>query len=207
MFAAWHNQVPQYLLTISQQSLLIPLQATSHMLQATSHIHFTYTWSEISETKNWRGRNETIETSGRLHPLWPQSKRLHTTWTTDYMHSGQDRWIQTKLVFTLAKNATKPNRLEIIPLQTTRKKDNRKTEKTMERATVNLEAERIKGPNPWCLWWWWCSEILSTTNQLSHLLCEAFNGKVPPEHPPGRAASSLGRRFLWDRFSIRMQLQ
>ena len=65
----------------------------------------------------------------RLHPLWPQRKRLHTTWTTDYMHTRQDRWIQTKLVFTLTKNATKPNPLEIIPLQTTRKKKNRKTEK------------------------------------------------------------------------------
>ena len=25
-----------------------------------------------SETKNWSGRNEIIETSGRLHPSWPQ---------------------------------------------------------------------------------------------------------------------------------------
>ena len=41
-----------------------------------------------------------------------------------------------------------PLNLEIIPLQTTRKTDNRKTEKTMERATMNLETERIKGSNP-----------------------------------------------------------
>ena len=50
--------------------------------------------------------------------------------------------------FTLAKNATKPNPLEIIPLQATRKKDNRKTEETLERATVTLGTERIKGSNP-----------------------------------------------------------
>jgi hypothetical protein len=47
--------------------------------------------------------------------------------------------IQTELVFALAKNATKPNPLEIIPLQTTRKKNNWKTEETLARAAVNLE--------------------------------------------------------------------
>jgi hypothetical protein len=81
--------------------------------------------------------------------------RLHTLWTTDYMHTRQDRWIQTKLAFTLAKNATKPNPLEIIPLQTPRKENNWKTKETLERATVTLEMERIKGSSPWCLWWWW----------------------------------------------------
>jgi hypothetical protein len=25
----------------------------------------------------------------------------------------------------------------------------------LARAAVNMEAERIKGSNPWCLWWWW----------------------------------------------------
>jgi hypothetical protein len=25
----------------------------------------------------------------------------------------------------------------------------------LERAVVTLEAERIEGSNPWCLWWWW----------------------------------------------------
>ena len=52
------------------------------------------------------------------------------------------------MVFTLAKNAKNPNPLEIIPLQTTRKKDGRKTEETLERATVTLGTERIKGSNP-----------------------------------------------------------
>ena len=108
----------------------------------------------LTKTKNWSGRNEVIETSGRLHPLWPQNKRLHTPWTTDWMHTRQDRWIQTKLALTLAKNATKRNPLEIISLQTTRKENNWKTEETLARAVVTLETERIKGSNPWCLWWW-----------------------------------------------------
>jgi len=104
----------------------------------------------LSETKNWSGRNEVIETSGRLHPSWPQSKRLRTPWTTDWMHTRQDGWIQTELVFTHAKNATKPNPFEIISLQTTKKENNWKTEETLERAVVTLETERIKGSNPWC---------------------------------------------------------
>jgi len=49
-------------------------------------------------------------------PFMTTNKRLHTPWTTDYMHTGQDRWIQTELAFTLAKNATKPNPFEIISL-------------------------------------------------------------------------------------------
>jgi hypothetical protein len=55
--------------------------------------------------------------------------------------------MQTELVFALAKNATKPNPLEIIPLQTTRKENNWKTEETLARAAVTLETERIKGSN------------------------------------------------------------
>ena len=89
------------------------------------------------------------------HPLWPQNKRLQTPRTTDYRHARQDRWIQTELDFTLAKNTTKPNPFEIIPLQTTSKENNWKTEKALARAAVTLDTERIKGPKPWCLWWWW----------------------------------------------------
>jgi len=107
----------------------------------------------LTKTKNWSGRYEVIETSGRLHPSWPQNKRLHTPWTADWMHTRKDRWIQTELAFTLAKNATKPNPFEIISLETTRKENNWKTEETLERAVVTLETERIKGSNPW--WWWW----------------------------------------------------
>ena len=138
-------------------------------------LYMNYAFDSLTETKNWSGRNETIETSGRLHPLWPQSKRLHTTWTTDYMYTRQDRWIQTKLVFTLAKNATKPNPLEIILLQTTRKKDSRKTEERLERATVTLGTERIKGSNPWCLWWWWHALRMQLSLFLYVSFCWEFN--------------------------------
>jgi len=68
----------------------------------------------LTETKNWSGRKEVIETSGMLHPLWPQNKWLRIPWTADWMHTGQDRWIQTELAFTLAKNYTEPNIFEII---------------------------------------------------------------------------------------------
>ena len=112
----------------------------------------------LTKTKNWSGRNEVIETSGRLHPLWPQNKRLHTPRTTDYRHTRQDRWIQMELAFTVAKNATKPNPFEIIPLQTTRKENNWKTEEALARAVVTLETERIKESNLRCLWWWWVRE-------------------------------------------------
>ena len=47
-----------------------------------------------------------------------------------------------------AKNATKPNPFEIIPLQTTRKENNWKTEEALARVAVTLETERIKGSNP-----------------------------------------------------------
>jgi hypothetical protein len=65
----------------------------------------------------------------------------------------QDRWIQTELVFTLAKNASKPNPFKIISLQTTRKENNWKTEETLARTVTTLETERIKRSNPWYLWW------------------------------------------------------
>jgi len=41
---------------------------------------FIWVWKldsdSFTETKNSSGRNEIIETSGRLHPSWPQNKRL-----------------------------------------------------------------------------------------------------------------------------------
>jgi hypothetical protein len=58
------------------------------------------------------------------------------------------RQIQTELDSKLAKNATKPNPFEIIPLQTTGKENNWKTEETLARAAITLETERIKGSNP-----------------------------------------------------------
>ena len=109
----------------------------------------------FTKTKNLSGRNEVIETCGKLHPSWPQNKWLHTPRTADYRHTRQDRWIETELVSKLAKNATKPNPFEIISLQTTRKEKNWKTREMLERAVVILETDRIKGSNHWCLWWWW----------------------------------------------------
>ena len=110
--------------------------------------------NSLTKTNNWSGRNEVTETSGRLHPLWPQIKWLHTPRTTDHRHNRQDRRIQTELAFTLAKNSTKPNPFEIIPLQTRRKENNWKTEEALARAAVSLGTERIKGSNSWCLWWY-----------------------------------------------------
>jgi hypothetical protein len=43
--------------------------------------------------------------------------------------------------------ATKPNPFKIIPLQTTRKENNWKTEETSAGTVVTLETERIKGSN------------------------------------------------------------
>jgi len=116
--------------------------------------------NSLTKTKNRSGRNEVTETSDRLYPLWPQNKWLHTPRTTDYRHTRQDRWIQTELASTLAKNPTKPNLFKIITLQTTRKENNWKTEEALARAAVTLETERIEGSNPWCLWCWPVSLII-----------------------------------------------
>ena len=62
--------------------------------------------------------------------------------------NGIVQTIQTELAFTLAKNATKRNPFEIIPLQTTRKEKNWKTEEALAPTAVTLETERIKGSNP-----------------------------------------------------------
>jgi hypothetical protein len=127
-----------------------------------------------------------------LHPLWPQNKWLRTPWSTDWMHTRQDRWIQTELVFTLAKNAAKPNLFEIILLQTKTKENNWKTEETLARAVVILETERIKGSNPWCLWWWW--RILSWSRFKfryvhSHGGSEEISGSPLSEFEPVRVQS------------------
>ena len=131
-------------------------------IKTIQHTGFTYIFisfrkldsNSLTKTKNWNGRNKVIETSGRLHPLWPQKKLLHTPRTTDHRHIRQDRRMQTEMASTLAKNATKPNPFEIVPLQTTGKENNWKTEETLAKPAVNLETERIKGSNPWCLWWY-----------------------------------------------------
>jgi len=50
-----------------------------------------------------------------------------------------------ELASSLAKNATKANAFEIMPLETTRKEDNWKIEEALARAAVTLEKERVKG--------------------------------------------------------------
>jgi hypothetical protein len=76
----------------------------------------------LAEKKNLSGWNEIIETSGRLHPLQPQNKQLHTPIISDYTHTIQDRKIQKEMAFTHTNNATKPTPSKIIQLQATRKK-------------------------------------------------------------------------------------
>ena len=49
------------------------------------------------------------------------------------------------------QRVSKANPFKIIPLQPTRKEDNWETEEALERATVTLETERAKWPNPGCL--------------------------------------------------------
>ena len=87
---------------------------------------------------------QSLKRKCSLHPSRPQNKRLYTPRTKYSSHTRQDRWIQTELAFTLAKNATKQNPVEIIPLQATRKENNCKTEETLARTFVTLETERIK---------------------------------------------------------------
>jgi len=71
-------------------------------------------------------------------------RELRITGILDKIDKYRRKWLST-----LAKNATKPNPFEIIPLQTTRKENNWKTEEAFTRAAVTVETERIKGPNPY----------------------------------------------------------
>jgi hypothetical protein len=48
------------------------------------------------------------------------------------------------LAFTPAKNATKPDPVQIISLQTAGKENNWKTKETLARTVVTVETERIK---------------------------------------------------------------
>jgi len=68
-------------------------------------------------------------------------------------HKSKDLcdWIGVIKIEDIKIYVTKPKPFEIILLQTTRKKNNWKTEETLERELLSLESERIKGCNPWCL--------------------------------------------------------
>jgi hypothetical protein len=92
--------------------------------------------------------------SGRLHPLWPQNKRLHTPWIK--ITRILDKIDVYRLNWLLHLQRMPQNR---IPLKSyhyrpQRKENDWKTEETLARAVVTLQTERIKGTSPWCLWWW-----------------------------------------------------
>jgi len=70
-------------------------------------------------------------------------RELRITGILDKTGEYRRNWL-----LTLAKNATKSNPFEIIPLKTTRKENNWKTEEALARAAVTVETERIKGSNP-----------------------------------------------------------
>jgi len=116
---------------------------------------FTRDWLSILRkpytTQNLQRKDRWIQTELAFTRDWLSI--LRTPYPTQNLQR-KDRWIQSELAFTLAKNATKPNPFEIIPLQTIGKENNWKTEEALARAAVTLETERIKGSNPWCLWWW-----------------------------------------------------
>ena len=70
-------------------------------------------------------------------------RELRITGILDKIDEYRRNWLQH-----LQGNATKPNPFEIIPLQTTRKENNWKTEEALARTAVTLEMERITGSNP-----------------------------------------------------------
>jgi len=98
-------------------------------------------------SENWtltalqRRRTEAAEMK-LLRPLAGYSLYDHKT--NDYIR----RVLRITGILDKAKNATKPNPFEIIPLQTTRKEYNWKTEEALARAALTLETERIKESNP-----------------------------------------------------------
>jgi len=63
-----------------------PINIIFNTLVLPTFLYGSGNWT-LTKTKNWSGRNEVTETSGRLHHLWPQNKRLHTPRTTDYRHT------------------------------------------------------------------------------------------------------------------------
>ena len=161
----------------SSRFFCVTLYYVSHSLYSPWKMLDTVSlWSQarIAHNKLFTRRRIYFGETGWLLSLCPQNKRLHTP-ATHHKHIRQDRRIQTELASTLAKNATKPTPLEIIPLQTTGKENNWKTEDTLARAAVTLEMERIKGPNPWCLWWRWNKILIEVIYFLTVLSMRIIN--------------------------------
>jgi len=69
-------------------------------------------------------------------------RELRITGILDRLDEYRRHWLSH------LQRMTKKNPFEIIPLQTTKKENNWKTEETLTRAAVTLETERIKGSNP-----------------------------------------------------------
>jgi len=67
---------------------------------------------------------------------------LRITGILDKIDEYRRKWLSHS-----AKNATKLNPFQILPLQTTRKENNWKNLEALARAAVTLETERIKGSN------------------------------------------------------------
>jgi hypothetical protein len=94
-----------------------------------------------------------------------------------------------------------PNRIPLKSwLQTTRKKNNWKTEETLATAVVTLETERTRGSNPWCLWGRWCFQftycfvqqiILSGVTHLHVLMSGNNNVGFPIPHNRHSTQSQL----------------
>ena len=70
-------------------------------------------------------------------------RELQITGILDKIDEYRRNWLSH-----LQRIKQKRNPFEIIPLQTTRKENNWKTEEALARATLTLETERIKGSNP-----------------------------------------------------------
>jgi hypothetical protein len=93
-------------------------------------------------------RNEVTETSRETYTLYDHKtsdsvrRELQTECILDKIDEYRRNWF-----LHLQKKATKPNLFEIISIQTTRKKNNWKTEETLARTIVTLETKRIKGFN------------------------------------------------------------
>jgi hypothetical protein len=73
-------------------------------------------------------------------------RELQTDCILDKIDEYRRNWL-----LHLQRMPKKQNPLKIILLQPTKKENNWETEETMERATVTLETERAKWPNPGCL--------------------------------------------------------
>ena len=112
-------------------------------------------FDSLTETKNWGGRNEATETSGNLHLLRLQNKQIHSPRTTDRLHTIQDRWHRSNWLAHIQRMPQNRIPLKSYLYSPQGKRTIGRPKKRWRAATVTLETERVKWPNPGCLWWWW----------------------------------------------------